>query len=58
MQCPIDCRRQNDKKKKKKIVSIMEIPGIAAMHGPHSVFGIGHCTVIHCDAVGMSQVDQ
>ena len=20
------------------------------MHGPHSVFHIGHCTVIHCDA--------
>ena len=23
---------------------------IAAMHGPHSDFDIGHCTVIHCDA--------
>ena len=22
------------------------------MHGPHSVFDIGHSTVIHCDAVG------
>ena len=25
---------------------------IAAMHGKHSVFDIGHCTVIHCDAGG------
>ena len=31
---------------------------IAAMHGPHSVFDIGHCTVIHCDAEGVSLVDQ
>ena len=23
---------------------------IAAMHGPHSVFNIGHCTVKHCDS--------
>ena len=30
----------------------------AAMHGPHSVFNIGHCTVIHCDAGGVSMVDQ
>ena len=29
---------------------------IAAMHGPHSVFD--HCTVIHCDAEGVSLVDQ
>ena len=28
------------------------------MHGPHSVFDIGHCTVIHCDAGGVSLVDQ
>ena len=28
---------------------------IAAMHG---VFDIGHCTVIHCDAGGVSLVDQ
>ena len=28
------------------------------MHGPHSVFDIGHCVVIHCDGGGMSQVDQ
>ena len=33
-------------------------PAIAAMHGPHSVFDIGHCTVIHCDAGGASLVDQ
>ena len=32
-------------------------PAIAAMHGPHSVFEIGHCTVIHCDAGGVSLVD-
>ena len=31
----------------------------AAMHGPpHSVVDIGHCTVMHCDAGGMSMVDQ
>ena len=24
-------------------------PAIAAMHGLHSVFDIGHCTVIHSD---------
>ena len=28
------------------------------MHGPHSVFDIGHCTVKHCDAGGVSLVDQ
>ena len=28
------------------------------MHGPHSVFDIGHCTVIHCDAGGVALVDQ
>ena len=33
-------------------------PAIAAMHGPHSVFDIGHCTVIHCDAGDMLLVDQ
>ena len=33
-------------------------PAIAAMHGPHSGFDIGHCTVIHCDAGGWSLVDQ
>ena len=33
-------------------------PAIAAMHGPHSVFDIGHCTVIHRDAGGVSLVDQ
>ena len=29
--------------------SHVEIPVIAAMHCPHSVFDIGHCTVIHRD---------
>ena len=33
-------------------------PAIGAMHSPHSVFDIGHCTVIHCDAGGVSLVDQ
>ena len=33
-------------------------PPIAALHGPHSIFDIGHCTVIHCDAGGVSLVDQ
>ena len=33
-------------------------PAMAAMHGPHSVFDIGHGTVIHCDAGGVSLVDQ
>ena len=33
-------------------------PAFAAMHGPHSVFDIGHCTVIHCDAGGVSLIDQ
>ena len=28
------------------------------MHGPHNVFDIGHYTVIHCDAEGVSLVDQ
>ena len=32
-------------------------PAIAAMHGPQSVFDIGHCTVVHCDAGGVSLVD-
>ena len=27
-------------------------PAIAAMHGPHNVFDIGRCTVIHCDTGG------
>ena len=25
-------------------------PAIAAMHGPHSVYDIGQCMVIYCDA--------
>ena len=33
-------------------------PAIAAMHGPLSVFDIGHCTAKHCDAGGLSLVDQ
>ena len=33
-------------------------PAVAAMHGPHSVFDVGQCTVIHCHAEGMSLVDQ
>ena len=33
-------------------------PAIAAMHGSHSVFDIGHCMVIHCDAGGVPLVDQ
>ena len=33
-------------------------PAVAAMHGPHSVFDIGHCTVIHCDTGSVSLVDQ
>ena len=33
-------------------------PAITAMHGPHSVFDFGHCTVIHCDAGGMSLIEQ
>ena len=40
------------------IVEIGEKPAIAAMHGPRSVFDIGHCTVIHCDSGGVSLVDQ
>ena len=31
---------------------------IAAMHGPHNVFDIGHCMVIHGDAGSVSLVDQ
>ena len=33
-------------------------PAIAAMHDLHSVFDSGHCTVIHCDAGGVSLADQ
>ena len=33
-------------------------PAISAMHGLHSFFCIGHCIVIHCDAGGVSLVDQ
>ena len=35
---------------------ILVKPAIAAMHGPHSVFDIGHCTVIHYDGRGVSLV--
>ena len=31
---------------------------IAAMRSPHSVFDIGHCTVIHCDAGDVLLFDQ
>ena len=37
---------------------IFDKPAIAAMHGPDSVFNIGHCMVIHRDGVGVSLVDQ
>ena len=33
-------------------------PAIAAMHGPRSVFNTGCCTITHCDAGGVSLVDQ
>ena len=33
-------------------------PAIAAMHGPHCVFDIGHCAVTHCDVGGVSLADQ
>ena len=36
----------------------MQDSAIAAMHGPHSIFDIGHRTVIHCNAGGVSLVDQ
>ena len=32
-------------------------PAIAAMYSPHSVFDIGDCTVVHCDAGGVSMVE-
>ena len=41
-----------------KIQNNSKEPAIAAMHGPHSVFDIGHCTVIHCDDGGVSLVDR
>ena len=41
-----------------KIIIIRQKPAIAAMHGPHSVFDIGHCTVIHCDGGDVSLVDR
>ena len=40
-----------------EVCSILQ-PAIAAMHGTQSVFDIGLCTVIHCDAGGVSLVDQ
>ena len=39
-------------------VSHVTKTAIAAMHGLHSVFDIGHCTVIHRDGGGVSLVDQ
>ena len=33
--------------------TIIKKTAIAAMHGPHSVFDICNCTVIHCDAAGL-----
>ena len=33
-------------------------PAIAAMHGPHTVSDLGHCTVIHGDIGSVSLVDQ
>ena len=38
--------------------NLLRQPAIAAMHGPHSDFDICHCTTIHCDAGGVSPVDQ
>ena len=38
--------------------NMFEKPAIAAMHGPHSVFDMGHCTIIHGNAGGVSLVDQ
>ena len=45
---------------KAKIISrhIILKPTIAAMHDPHSVFDIGHCAVIQCDAGGVWRVVQ
>ena len=40
----------------REIQIIIFNPAIAAMHSPRSVFDIGHCTVIHCDAGGVSLV--
>ena len=40
-------------------ITLNSKPAIAAMHGPHSGFDLGHCTVIHCDVGGVSSlVDQ
>ena len=36
----------------------MAKPAISAMHGLLSVFYIGHCMVILCDAGGVLLVDQ
>ena len=47
--------------RKKSLITLFTVerkPAITAMHGSHSVFDIGHCTVIHCDGGGVSLVDQ
>ena len=48
----------NGSQKMREIRVIIPKPAIAAMHGLHSVSDIGYCTVIHCDARGMSLVDE
>ena len=42
----------------RRVMVCIQTTAIAAMHGPHSVFDIGKCMVIHCDAGGVSLVDQ
>ena len=37
---------------------ITSYSAIAAMYGPHSIFDFGLCTVIHCNAGGVSLVGQ
>ena len=52
------CRWLTNEKQRKTDICVTDQPAIAAMHGPHSVFDIGHCAVIHCDGGGRSLVDQ